>query len=221
MPRDCLLFDLDGTLVHSAPDLAASLNRRLEALGRPTLDLEAVTNMVGNGFQKLLERALLATGGPLPEAEFAAVNAAGLADYFENATAQTRPYPGVAETLKALKEAGYRMAVCTNKPVAPSQRILEELGLNGFFEALAGGDSYAVRKPDPGHIQALLKEMGATTHEAIMIGDSSNDLLAARGAGLPVVLLTYGYCPEGAANLHPDALAETFGELPAILRRLP
>jgi phosphoglycolate phosphatase len=221
LKRNCLLFDLDGTLVHSAPDLAASLNRRLEALGRTTLDLEAVTAMVGNGFQKLLERALLATGGPLPQAEFEAVNAAGLADYFENATTLTRPYPGVAETLKALKDQGCRMAVCTNKPVAPSWRILEDLGLAGFFEALAGGDSYTVRKPDPGHIKALLEEMGVAPREAVMIGDSSNDLLAARGAGLPTVLLTYGYCPEGAANLRPDALAESFTELPEILRRLP
>jgi phosphoglycolate phosphatase len=139
--RDTLLIDLDGTLVDSAPDIARAANAQLARLGRPPLPQQAVKGMVGDGFAKLMERALEASGGLPSDEELAALNQAGLTDYFDHVTDETIPYPGVAVALAGLKAAGWTLAVCTNKPVAPSRRILENLALAPLFAAVAGGDS--------------------------------------------------------------------------------
>ena len=219
-PLDCLLIDLDGTLVDSAPDIARAANRQLEALGRDPLPLERIKAMVGDGFAALMQRALAASGGGVSDERAAALVAMGLTDYFEHVTDETRAYPGAPEVLARLKGAGWRLALCTNKPLAPSRRILENLGMRDLIEAIGAGDSYPHKKPHPNHVRDLLAELGAVPKRAVMLGDHRNDVEAARGAGLPVILCSFGYSAEPLESLAPDAIIDHFEELPAALAAL-
>jgi phosphoglycolate phosphatase len=209
------VFDLDGTLVDSAPDLHAALDRMMARLGRPPFARAEVVAMIGDGVRALVERALAARSLPFSEAALEGFSA----DYTARAAEATRPFPGVAEALARLESAGWRLAVCTNKPAAATAALLEALGLTGRFAAVGGGDSFPVRKPDPGHLRATLDAAGGAPDAAAMIGDHRNDVLAARGAGLPCVFAGWGYGPpamaEGAA-----AVARRPEELPGLLERL-
>lgn len=219
-----LLCDLDGTLVDSLPDLAAAVGALLEQERRPGLTPEAVAAMVGDGVPKLIERALAATGGVPPAADLAALVARYMPIYEARMTELTRPYPGAIETLRALKAAGWRLAVCTNKPEAPSRAIVAELGFEGLFEAVSGGDSLPVKKPDPGHLLGLLEALGVAPGvapgAAVMLGDSRNDVRAARAAGLPAIAIAHGYGGTPARELGADRVIESFAELPAALAAL-
>lgn len=215
-----LLCDLDGTLVDSLPDLAAAVGELLEREGRPGLAPAAVAAMVGDGVPKLIERALAATGGVPGAEELAALVARYMPIYEARMTELTRPYPGAVETLRALKEAGWRLAVCTNKPEAPSRAIVGRLGFDGLFEAVSGGDSLPVRKPDPGHLLGLLEALGAAPGAAVMLGDSRNDVRAAQAAGLPAIAIAHGYGGTPAHELGADRVIERFEELPAALAAL-
>lgn len=213
-----LIFDLDGTLVDSAPDLRAALNQMLRERGGSPLPLAQVKHMIGDGVPALVARALTASGiGPA-----AAVGALPrfLEIYEGDATALTRPYPAVPATLAALRRRGYHTAICTNKPQRATIAVLEGLGLLPLFDGIAGGDRFPVRKPDPGHLLGLIGELGARVDRAAMIGDSENDAAAARGAGLPVLLMRYGYARTALESLAADALLEHFAELPSALDRL-
>lgn len=214
MPRTAV-FDLDGTLVDSAPDIHAALDRLMARLGLAPFGREEVKRMIGDGARALVERALAARGRPFDAAALEAFSA----DYTANAAVETRPFPGIPEALAALEAAGWRLAVCTNKPAAATAALLEALGLGGRFVAVGGGDSFPVRKPDPGHLLATLRAAGGTPGRAAMIGDHRNDVLAARGAGLPCLFAAWGYGPpamaEGAAAVAAEPLA-----LPALLDRL-
>ncbi len=215
-----LLCDLDGTLVDSLPDLAAAIAELLDQEGRPGLTHEAVAAMVGDGVPKLIERALAATGGVPAKAALAALVARYMPIYEARLTELTRPYPGAIEILRALKAAGWRLAVCTNKPEAPSRTIVAELGFEGLFEAVSGGDSLPVKKPDPGHLLGLIEELGAAPGATVMLGDSRNDVQAARAAGLPVIAIAHGYGGTPAQELGADRVIESFDELPAALAAL-
>jgi phosphoglycolate phosphatase len=203
-----LLLDLDGTLVDSVPDLAATLNRLMAARGLAPFSRAEVTAMVGDGAAVLLARAFAARGGT-PDgpalAEF-------VADYTENAAVETRPFPGVESGLAALAASGWRLAVCTNKPERPARVLLDALGLAGYFAAIGGGDSFPVRKPDPGHLLATLAAAGGAPSRAVMAGDHHNDVLAAAGAGVPSIFATWGY---GTPAMGEDASARaaSFAEL--------
>lgn len=213
-----LLFDLDGTLVDTAPDLVATLNTILTRRNRPPMPLESVVKLVGDGARVLLDRGFRATGAPADDldellAEFIDI-------YVAAATVHSQPFPGVVEALEGFRAAGHRMAVCTNKPQAPSETILSELGLMHFFETVVGGDRLPVRKPDPGHLLGTLDLMDATGRRAIMVGDSYNDVASAREADMPVVVVSYGYTTTPPADLGGDVLVDRFAEIPAIVERL-
>jgi phosphoglycolate phosphatase len=149
----------------------------------------------------LLERAFAARGVVLDEVGFAHF----MADYEANAAVLTRPFDGIPELLRDLTDAGWRLAVCTNKPAAAARVLLSGLGLDGHFSALGGGDSFPMRKPDPGHLRATLAAAGVSAESAVMIGDHANDMLAARGAGVRAIFAGWGYGPPSMAGGAPIA----------------
>jgi phosphoglycolate phosphatase len=204
-----LLLDLDGTLIDSVPDLAASVNRIMTARGLELFTEAELAVMVGDGAPALVARVMAARGREAGPADLDAF----LEDYTAHAADRSRPYPGVTETLAALQRAGWLLAVCTNKPEQPARVVLEALGLLPYFAAVGGGDSFAVRKPDPRHLLATLEAAGGG--RAVMVGDHRNDVLAASGAGLPCIFALWGYgkaaMGEGAA-----ATASRFEEVPRI-----
>ncbi len=210
-----VVFDLDGTLVDSVPDLHAALDRLAARLGLAPYDRMQVTAMIGDGIRVLVERALAARGRPFDEAALAAF----AADYGRHAAVATRPFPGIPEALDMLEEAGWTLALCTNKPAAAADALLEALGLAGRFAAVGGGDSFPMRKPDPGHLLATIAAAGGTPARAAMVGDHRNDVLAAQGAGLPCLFCGWGYgapgMEAGAAAVAPDPSA-----LPGLLESL-
>ena len=210
-----LLLDLDGTLVHSVPDLAAALNRLMQARGLGAFSQAETALMVGDGVAKLVERAFAARARVADAGAVAAFSA----DYGAHAAVATRAYPGVAEGLRSLAGEGWRLAVCTNKLEAAARSLLGALGLAEYFAAIGGGDSFPVRKPDPAHLLATLQAAGGDAAHAVMAGDHANDVAAARGAGVPCIFAAWGYglpaMSEGAS-----AVARDFGELVAIARQL-
>lgn len=210
-----MVFDLDGTLVDSVPDLAAAVNRLMRTRGLAPLALAQVAAMVGDGVRVLLERAF-AAHGRTPDA---AALADFMVDYGAHAAEETQPYPGVVVTLRAFAAQGWRMAVCTNKPEAPARTLLAALGLDGFFAAVGGGDSFPVRKPDPGHLRATIAAAGGDPAHAVMVGDHHNDVLAAAGLGMPCIFAAWGYGPA-ATGAHAAATATAFAELPELAGRL-
>ena len=215
MTHAALLFDLDGTLVDSVPDLAAAVNKLLAELGRPALGEARIAAMVGDGVAKLVERALAASGAGIP---LPAALDRFLAFYEAEPTRLTRPYPGVPGVLAELAAAGWRLAVCTNKPERATRAVLGGLGLDRFFGVVLGGDSLAARKPDPAPLLLALDRLGSASADAAMIGDHRNDVLAARAAGMPVIFARYGYGAATLGHEAPDAVIDSFATLPAALR---
>jgi phosphoglycolate phosphatase len=213
--KPTLLMDLDGTLIDSAPDLAAALNRLMAMRGLPPFTQAETAAMVGDGLRPLVERAFAARGRMPEERDVASFTE----DYARNCAVATHPFPGVTRTLGALRQAGWRLAVCTNKLEDPARRLLSALRLAGLFDALGGGDSFPVRKPDPAHLLATLSASGGTPERAVMAGDHRNDVLAAHGAGLPCIFAAWGY---GTAEMaaEADAVAARFADLPEAAARL-
>ena len=212
------VFDLDGTLVDSAPDLHAALDRLMAARGLPGFARGEVIGMIGDGARVLVERALAARGRPYDDAALDAF----LADYTAHAAVETRPFPGILAALDALRGAGWQLAVCTNKPEAAARRLLGALGLLDRFTAVGGGDSFPARKPDPAHLRATVEAAGGTLRAAAMVGDHHNDIAAARGAGVPCLFVGWGYGTLAMADGAPvvPRPADLPGELGALLDRL-
>jgi phosphoglycolate phosphatase len=198
------IFDLDGTLVDSAPDIRAALNRLMEREGHPPFALAEVTAMIGDGARALLAKAFATRGGAPDEA----ATAAFLHDLEANSAVLTRPYPGIPEALDALVVAGWRLAICTNKPIAAARALLDTLGLAPRFAVVLGGDSLPVRKPDPGHVRGVLAAAGSEASDAVMIGDHQNDLRAAAGAGVRSIFAAWGYGTGEGATLRASAPAD-------------
>ena len=195
------VFDLDGTLVDSAPDIHAALDRLMAAEARPRFARAEVTAMIGDGVRVLVERACASRDLAFTEARLAGFTA----DYTARAAEATALFPGIAGTLAALESDGWALAICTNKPVAATEVLLAGLGLAGRFAAIGGGDSFAVRKPDPAHLLGTIAAAGGDPARAVMIGDHRNDVLAAAGAGIPCLFAGWGYgtpaMAEGAAGV--------------------
>lgn len=210
-----MLLDLDGTLIDTVPDLTAALNRIMHARGLAGFTLAETATMVGDGVAKLLERACAARGRQADAAD----QAAFATDYAAHAAEASLPYPGVADTLRALAAAHWRLAVCTNKPEAPARALLRAFGLDGLLAAIGGGDSFPTRKPDPRHMLATLAAAGGTPDRAVAVGDHANDVAASTGAGLPCIFATWGYGPPAMAA-GAAATATTFAEVPALARAL-
>lgn len=211
-----VIFDLDGTLIHSTLDIQAAVNRMLAGEGVEPLDLAAVTSFVGNGLPKLVERVIAARG--LPAGDHARLTKVTLGYYSEAPSALTHAYPGVMAALTALAAAGHPMGICTNKPEAPARSILADLGLAGFFASVVGGDRLAVPKPDPAMLHLSVAELGGGA--AVFVGDSEVDAATAAAAGLPFALYTEGYRKSPVEALPHDAAFSDFAELPGVVARL-
>ncbi|XDA97369.1 phosphoglycolate phosphatase [Sulfitobacter sp. LCG007] len=199
-----IVFDLDGTLIHSAPDLHASMNRMLGRLGRAPLDLETLTGFIGDGVSTLVARSLEATGGRTP-AEHEEALALFREIYDTHSTDLTRPYPGVTETLAKLRDEGIALGICTNKLAGPAAAICKALGLSSFFDEIVGAGPERPAKPDAAPLRHTLERLGTMPADAIYVGDSNVDLVTAANAGVPFRLFTGGYfnapmpdLPEGA-----------------------
>jgi phosphoglycolate phosphatase len=218
MKRNAVVFDLDGTLVDSIPDLEAALNETLREAGAPALSRAAVRGMVGDGTTALVSRALAASG--LPETLLTERLARFLALYEAAPVARSRIYPGVVETLAALRRDGRRLAICTNKPQLATLAVLRGLALENFFAAIIGGDVLPVKKPDPRHLMGAVAALGATRSEAAMIGDNEHDVAAANAAGIPIILVRYGYARVPLIALPAQIQIDDFAALPDALRRL-
>lgn len=208
-----LIFDLDGTLIDSAPDIRAAVNRMLAGEGLGPLDLPTVTSFVGNGMPKLVERVMAAKG--IDPAPHKALTQVTLDHYNAAPSALTRPYPGVPQALAALEAAGHRLALCTNKPEAPARAILADLGLSRHFPVVIGGDTLTVRKPDPAPALECVKAMGGG--DAAFIGDSEVDAATAEAAGLPFYLFTEGYRKSPVSALPHQAAFSDFAALPGLI----
>lgn len=212
--RPVLVFDLDGTLVDSAEDIAEAVNAALVEQGRRPITGDEARLMIGDGAAVLVGRALAATGpGPADEGRALEVF---LERYLSSVDRYTRPYAGVPETLAALAARGHRMGLCTNKPIGPTRALLASLGLERWFSAVIGGDSLPVRKPDPRPALAALELLGARAEQATFIGDSAVDAATARAAGLAMVAVTYGYARGRPQELDADRKVDRFADLLAL-----
>ena len=209
-----VFFDLDGTLVHTLPDLVWFLNQRIVGAGLAPLDEEAVAGMVGDGARELVDRAFRARGRSLEAATLTAETAAFLTAYDAEPVRLTRPYEGVATVLAGLRASGLRTAVVTNKPEDISRALLETLGLIGLFDTVVGGDSAPRPKPAADPLRLAAARLGIPLASALMIGDAAPDLGAARAAGIPVVLIAGGYTRIPAQELGADAVVARFADLP-------
>jgi phosphoglycolate phosphatase len=212
-----LIFDLDGTLVDSLPDLRVALNGMLLGLGRRQLAASEVRVMIGDGTRALVQRALAATG---PVAGLEEAHSAFFQFYETGLTRLTRLYPGVRESLADLRRSGARLGVCTNKSQVMTMAVLKAFEIEEYFSAVVGGDAVPLRKPNPAHLLTVVEQLGARPADAVMIGDGENDYAAARAVGIPVIMMSYGYLHVPRESLSPDAWLERFVEIPQTVTRI-
>ena len=215
-----VVFDLDGTLVESAPDLVATLNVLLAQEGASPLPLSEARNMIGQGARALLAKGFAAEGIVVEEPRLSALFERFIAHSREHIADASYVVPGVEAALDMLQGAGATLAVCTNKRTDLSLSLLSELGLIDRFAAIIGPDSAGAAKPDPHHLLYAIEHAGGRADRAVMVGDSSSDALAAQAAGVPLVLVTFGYTPVPVTELGADVLIDHFDELTAACARL-
>ncbi len=215
-----VMFDLDGTLVDSAPDLGAAANRMLRDLGHDPWSVDHYRVWIGNGVSRLVKRALTGEMHAEPEA---ALYDAGIAlfrrHYGENVSALSRLYAGVVEVLDHLKREGFTLACVTNKAGVFARPLLKDLGLDHYFALIVAGDTVAKLKPDPLPLLHACEHFGIAPQQGVFVGDSANDIQAARAAGMPVICVSYGYNHgRDVRELNPDRIVDSFAELPQYLR---
>lgn len=215
-----LVFDLDGTLVDTAPDLINALNFVLDREGLPPVPLQSARNMIGAGARKLIERGLELEGRIAGVDDISRLTADFIDYYAAHIADASRPFDGLENALDDLQSLGFRFAVCTNKLEWLSKRLLDQLGLSSRFSAICGADTFGVSKPDPAILQQTILRAGGQLSSAIMVGDAGPDIGVARRAGIPVIGVEFGYTEVPIADLKPDRLINHMRELPAAVRSL-
>ena len=219
-PARTVVFDLDGTLVDTAPDLMNALNAVLAREGLPPVPLAAARNMIGAGVRKLLERGLEAEGVEATPADFTRMMDDFISYYAEHIADDSRPFDGLEAALDDLQGRGYRLAVCTNKLEWLSKRLLDRLNLSARFAAICGADTFGVAKPDPAIFRQTVARAGGEVSSAIMVGDAGPDVGVARRAGVPVIGVSFGYTEVPIADLKPDRVIDHMSELRAAIEAL-
>jgi phosphoglycolate phosphatase len=219
--KKLIIFDLDGTLIDSSPDLALAINHMLKTLNRETFTTDTIHYWVGNGAEVLVKRALSgsATIDETLDPELIKKALKIFLDFYaQNLAVETVTYPQVPQTLKALKAHGYRLAIVTNKPFAFVKPILTTLGLMENFELILGGDSLEKKKPNPLPLLHVCKQLNVSTHEAVMVGDSKNDIQAANACNMQSIGLTYGYNYGENISVHnPSVVFDNFADILTLL----
>lgn len=212
MPDRAVIFDLDGTLVDTAPDLMRATNFVLTGMGRRPLEMQEVRAFVGHGARALLTRGLAATGG-LPDAYDVEADYRRFVDYYAaNIAHASAPFPGLTSLLDRLKDEGFGLGVCTNKLEGLSILLLDALGLSKYFGSVVGPDTLGIAKPDPKPFFEAVNRLDLDSPRAIMVGDSETDILTARNAGVPVMAVPFGYTPRPVAEFGPDRLISHFDQ---------
>ncbi|GAB6052619.1 phosphoglycolate phosphatase [Magnetospira thiophila] len=217
---DCVLFDFDGTLVDSAPDVRHGLNKALARRNRGPRSLTEVKSWVGRGARDLVIAALEAGGGSLPEAEIDALNQDFLSAYAAEPIIDTVVFPGAIEMLDELRRRGKKLGICTNKPSLTCAPVMAALDLDRYFEVVLCGDQVTHRKPDGRHVHDCINALGGVPERAVLVGDSENDAYAARNAGIACVMVSFGYTQEPLESLPMNLLIDHLSELPGALDRL-
>ena len=220
MAQPTIVFDLDGTLVDTAPDLISALNFVLDREGLPPVPLASARNLIGGGARVLIERGLEAEGRAATPDDLARLTADFIDYYAANIADASRPFEGLEAALDDLGARGYRLAVCTNKLEWLSRRLLDALGLSPRFAAICGADTFGVSKPDPAFLRETVARAGGKIASAIMVGDSGTDIGVARRAGVPVIGVGFGYTDVPIADLRPDRLINHMRELPEAVASL-
>jgi phosphoglycolate phosphatase len=217
-----IVFDLDGTMIDTAPDLIAATNYALGRLGLPPVAEHIIEPAVGIGAKAMISTAMAAHGRSAEPPELDRLTELFIDYYRDNIAVHSRPYPGLEAALEALAAGGARLAVCTNKRDELARKLLAELRLDGLFAAIAGAGTFPVRKPDAGHLLGTIEAAGGDPARAIMIGDSSADSLAARNARVGFIAVSFGYGEKPPEVLEPDAIIDSFDELiPTLMLLLP
>ena len=215
MPQLTVVFDLDGTLVDTAPDLADTLNVVLAQQGMAPIPDAAARTMIGGGARRMIELALKAHGRALAPAAVNRMFDDFVAHYAAHVANRSRPFPGLAEALDELAARDCRLAVCTNKLEGLSRLLLDALGLTPRFAAICGQDTFAIQKPNPEILRRTILKAGGDTGHAVMVGDSATDIDTAKAAGVPVVAVDFGYTETPVTKLGPDRVISHFRDLPA------
>ena len=215
-----IAFDLDGPLVDAAADRIGALNHVLEREGLPTLPVSSARHLVGRGAPYLIEHGFAEAGARLDPARLDALEEQFVADYRARIAAESRPFPGCEAALAALAAAGAKLAVCTNKRTDLALPLLDALDLTRSFDAVVGGDLVPVGKPDPALLHLAVERAGGRPERAVMVGDASTDTGAASNAGVPCVVVDWGYTETPPAELGGDALISRFDQLPEAVARL-
>jgi phosphoglycolate phosphatase len=215
-----IAFDLDGTLVDSAPDLVGALNGLLRERGLPMLPFDLARVMVGRGARALIEQGFAAAGQPLDAKAAPDLVERFIAIYRERIALESRPFAGVEAALASLAASGAQLSVCTNKRTDLSIALLDALDLTRHFAAVVGSDRAPAPKPDARHLIAAIEAVGGAMDRAVLVGDSANDVGAARAAGMPSIVVSFGYTEIAAADLGGDHLLDRFADLPALAERL-
>jgi phosphoglycolate phosphatase len=215
-----VVFDLDGTLVDTAPDLISALNFILAREGLPPVPLKSARMLIGAGVRRLLERGLEVDGRHAGVEDLDRLTDDFIDYYAAHIADASRPFDGLESALDDLKAQGYRFAVCTNKLEGLSKLLLDRLGLSGRFAAICGADTFGVSKPDPAILQQTVARAGGQLATAIMVGDAGPDIGVARRAGIPVIGVEFGYTDVPIADLKPDRVIGHMSELPAAVEAL-
>ncbi|RWX75516.1 phosphoglycolate phosphatase [Neorhizobium lilium] len=221
MSNPLVIFDLDGTLIDTAPDLIDSLNHTITAVGLKPVSFGDLTYLVGQGVRVMIRRAFELRDTPLDEQMFEQLITRFMDHYASQMPGRSRPYPGALECLDRLAAAGLGMAVCTNKPEQLALLLMGKLGLTDRFAAITGGDTFPVRKPDARHILGTIDMALADPARSIMVGDSVNDILAAQNAGIASIAVSFGYSDVPVETLGPDHVIASYDELtPALVEQV-
>ncbi|GIK81775.1 MAG: phosphoglycolate phosphatase [Pseudorhodoplanes sp.] len=220
MSSPLAIFDLDGTLIDTAPDLVETLNIVLAAEDFAPVTLEDARVMIGGGARAMIARALERQRADVPQARRERMFDAFMHRYAAHIADYSRPFPGLTDALDRLTQDGFRLAICTNKLEWLSRRLLDTLGLSERFAVICGQDTFGVKKPDPAVLHATIAAAGASCERALMVGDSDTDIRAARAAGIPVIAVDFGYTETPVSELGPDLVISHFDALHEAVQKI-